>query len=150
MLRPELRPEPCPTCSGPSRETVGMVCQTCGTDYGRPEAPTLTEAERLTKAIAERDALVKSMQSEAGRRIGMRRDALITSLQQTAEAAIEARDAALAERDALAAQIARVQALHTEHVEADLNWCVADGRTWPCPTVEALSPAEATEGGEGA
>lgn len=24
---------PCPTCSGPSRETVGMVCQTCGTDY---------------------------------------------------------------------------------------------------------------------
>lgn len=27
---------PCPTCSGPSRETVGMVCQTCGTDYGPP------------------------------------------------------------------------------------------------------------------
>lgn len=25
----------CPTCSGPVRETVGMVCQTCGTDYGR-------------------------------------------------------------------------------------------------------------------
>lgn len=25
---------PCPTCSGPSRETVGMVCQTCGADYG--------------------------------------------------------------------------------------------------------------------
>ncbi len=24
----------CPTCSGPIRETVGMVCQTCGTDYG--------------------------------------------------------------------------------------------------------------------
>jgi hypothetical protein len=24
---------PCPTCSWPSRETVGMVCQTCGTDY---------------------------------------------------------------------------------------------------------------------
>jgi hypothetical protein len=27
----------CPTCSGPSRETVGLVCQTCGTDYGTPE-----------------------------------------------------------------------------------------------------------------
>lgn len=27
-------PTPCPACSGPSRETVGMVCQTCGTDYG--------------------------------------------------------------------------------------------------------------------
>lgn len=24
---------PCPTCSGPTRETVGMICQTCGTDY---------------------------------------------------------------------------------------------------------------------
>jgi len=27
----------CPTCSGPQRETVGMVCQTCGTDYA-PDA----------------------------------------------------------------------------------------------------------------
>lgn len=25
----------CPTCSGPVRETVGMVCQTCGTDYAQ-------------------------------------------------------------------------------------------------------------------
>lgn len=25
----------CPTCSGPRRETVGMVCRTCGTDYAR-------------------------------------------------------------------------------------------------------------------
>lgn len=29
-----LKVDPCPTCSGPQRETVGMVCQTCGTDYG--------------------------------------------------------------------------------------------------------------------
>lgn len=27
-------PNCCPTCSWPTRETVGMVCQTCGTDYG--------------------------------------------------------------------------------------------------------------------
>jgi len=27
--------EECPTCSWPVRETVGLVCQTCGTDYGR-------------------------------------------------------------------------------------------------------------------
>lgn len=34
VLRSEwLDPEPCPTCTGPTRETVGMVCQTCGTDY---------------------------------------------------------------------------------------------------------------------
>lgn len=24
----------CPTCTWPHRETTGMVCQTCGTDYG--------------------------------------------------------------------------------------------------------------------
>lgn len=24
---------PCPTCQGSLRETVGMVCQTCGRDY---------------------------------------------------------------------------------------------------------------------
>ena len=28
----------CPTCSGPSRETVGMVCRTCGADYGSAAA----------------------------------------------------------------------------------------------------------------
>jgi hypothetical protein len=28
------RRTPCPTCSGPIRETTNMVCQTCGTDYG--------------------------------------------------------------------------------------------------------------------
>ena len=28
----------CPTCSPPVRETVGMVCQTCGTDYGTEKA----------------------------------------------------------------------------------------------------------------
>lgn len=31
-------PASCPTCSGPIRETVGMVCQTCGTDYAPPAA----------------------------------------------------------------------------------------------------------------
>lgn len=27
----------CPTCSYPRRETIGLVCQTCGTDYGGPD-----------------------------------------------------------------------------------------------------------------
>lgn len=26
-------PDACPTCSGPVRQTVGMVCPDCGTDY---------------------------------------------------------------------------------------------------------------------
>lgn len=30
--------EPCPTCEGPIRETVSMVCQTCGRDYAQPTA----------------------------------------------------------------------------------------------------------------
>lgn len=34
-LKAELRRRlhPCPTCQGFSRETVGMVCQTCGRDF---------------------------------------------------------------------------------------------------------------------
>lgn len=29
---------PCPTCTGSVRETTGLVCQTCGTDYGATAA----------------------------------------------------------------------------------------------------------------
>lgn len=35
-IRARAARPPCPTCSGPSRETKGLVCQTCGTDYGSP------------------------------------------------------------------------------------------------------------------
>jgi hypothetical protein len=35
--------EPCPTCSGPIRETVGMVCQTCGRDYAANDNPHRNE-----------------------------------------------------------------------------------------------------------
>jgi hypothetical protein len=33
VRREARKRRPCPTCSWPSRHTVGMVCQTCGTDY---------------------------------------------------------------------------------------------------------------------
>lgn len=36
----------CPTCSGSFRQTVGLVCQTCGTDYGRPAEGDQLDAER--------------------------------------------------------------------------------------------------------
>ncbi len=36
----------CPTCMGPQRETVNMVCQTCGTDY-----TTETPANGYKRAI---------------------------------------------------------------------------------------------------
>ena len=35
ILNREPTPDaPCPTCAFPRRETVGLVCQTCGRDYG--------------------------------------------------------------------------------------------------------------------
>jgi hypothetical protein len=65
------RPKPCPTCTGPIRETVGMVCQTCGADYnvttsddwtndpvmrraaltGWAQNPAVPTAERLAAAL---------------------------------------------------------------------------------------------------
>jgi hypothetical protein len=34
VLQPPIRILFCPTCDGRNRETLDMVCQTCGTDYG--------------------------------------------------------------------------------------------------------------------
>src|SRR5690606_9468988 len=39
----------CPTCAWPRRETVGLVCQTCGTDYNDGEGSPWT-AERVRHA----------------------------------------------------------------------------------------------------
>jgi hypothetical protein len=40
----------CPTCqTGPSRETVDMVCQTCGTDY----APDARRDDEATTAFED-------------------------------------------------------------------------------------------------
>ena len=62
----------CPMCStGMTRQTVGMVCQLCGTDYGRPEYASLRrDSEQTTKAAlaealavrAERDALAAKVE----------------------------------------------------------------------------------------
>lgn len=41
----------CPTCSGPSRETVGLVCQTCGTDYGRANTGREESAKLVSDAL---------------------------------------------------------------------------------------------------
>jgi hypothetical protein len=35
--KPWASQEQCPTCEGQSRETKGLVCQTCGHDYGEAE-----------------------------------------------------------------------------------------------------------------
>lgn len=44
-------PFPCPTCTGQTRETTGMVCQTCGTDYGA--APPEDHAQAAQRAAEE-------------------------------------------------------------------------------------------------
>ncbi|MBN0039369.1 hypothetical protein JN535_04165 [Cellulosimicrobium cellulans] len=54
-----LWPKECPTCSGPRRETVNMVCQTCGTDYAAPPTPEQTapaELAELRQALADGEA----------------------------------------------------------------------------------------------
>ena len=50
--------DPCPTCSGPVRETVGMVCQTCGTDYAKiPHSVTRWAAGVIEDATEPRPDL---------------------------------------------------------------------------------------------
>jgi hypothetical protein len=55
--REEGAVEPCPTCSWPSRETVGLVCQTCGTDYNtyaaNPPADLTARMVDLARAAEE-------------------------------------------------------------------------------------------------
>ncbi|NMF27937.1 hypothetical protein [Cellulosimicrobium aquatile] len=54
-----LWPQECPTCSWPRRETVNMVCQTCGTDYAAPPTPEQTapaELAELRAAVANGEA----------------------------------------------------------------------------------------------
>lgn len=50
MSRATEQSQPCPTCTGPTRETVNLVCQTCGTDYG---APATAAVDALGNALSE-------------------------------------------------------------------------------------------------
>jgi hypothetical protein len=50
----------CPTCMGPQRETVDLVCQTCGTDYA--STPDVDH----TRGAAEALALVADRIAELG------------------------------------------------------------------------------------
>lgn len=50
---------PCPTCTGPGRQTVGMVCPTCGTDYGT------TAGDELTAQLAEALVMSRNRQMDA-------------------------------------------------------------------------------------
>lgn len=44
--------DPCPTCMGPVRETKGLVCQTCGKDYGSYiYLKTKEEMQQLARTI---------------------------------------------------------------------------------------------------
>lgn len=52
MTTPDQR-APCPTCSGSTRRTAGMVCETCGTGYAPDiEVAPLPPLTSLTAAAA--------------------------------------------------------------------------------------------------
>lgn len=69
---------PCPTCNnGRSRETVGMMCQTCGTDYGTP-ARDVAGAAALTERQVQ-DIAVTITALNAGRIDGPQAIASIAS-----------------------------------------------------------------------
>ena len=63
---PALVAPPCPTCSGPVRETVGMVCQTCGTDYSLPEVGASLDVAELPTLDALVDQLDEARALVAG------------------------------------------------------------------------------------
>ena len=74
---------PCPTCSGPSRETVGMVCQTCGTDYGPPDDPVAFVCGGVSMSDDDRAALADI--ARAAIRHEERRRAALTLEERAAE-----------------------------------------------------------------
>lgn len=53
----------------------------------------------------------------------------------------EALSRTIATKDALQAAVETVRALHRPTKAMTAPWCTADGRAWPCPTVEALGDA---------
>lgn len=55
----------CPTCSGPVRETVGMICQTCGTDYATPASAGEPKAQ--SKAASDLGSVVEPVVPEETR-----------------------------------------------------------------------------------
>jgi hypothetical protein len=66
---------PCPTCSWPQRSTVGMVCQTCGRDYGAYEprifdGPTTVLPDHVKDALGfEPGAPVRALEMSGVRLI---------------------------------------------------------------------------------
>jgi hypothetical protein len=56
----------CPMCStGMTRQTVGMVCQLCGTDYARPEYASLRRDSEQTTKVALAEALAVRAERDA-------------------------------------------------------------------------------------
>ena len=108
-----MSPRPgCPTCTGPIRETKGLVCQTCGHDYGAPEHPAILRWREAEETTAEAADYI-----DAGRDLA---DAL---------------EAITADRDELARQVERLdhrvceQASALEAAESALrriadDWCL--------------------------
>ena len=128
------------------------------------ETPDLAELRRLlddVRALATREGIyngnravldiigrVEPLLDAAAERValGRRGDTLARDL----GAAVVRADRAESERDALAAKVERVRALHIgEHVEDEgRNRCFECGDDWPCPTIRTMLDATPETGGE--
>lgn len=52
---------PCPTCSGLFRETVGLVCQTCGTNYGDQGGDVMRDVSDVLDGLVDDLASARHM-----------------------------------------------------------------------------------------
>ena len=94
---------PCPTCSGSRRETVGMVCQSCGTDY--------VEVERL-RALCDDDLRRHRVGGAAVDSLTAERDAALASERyalDTVSVAVRVRIADLATIRTLRTEVASLR-----------------------------------------
>lgn len=163
--------ERCTTCNGrvwsvqraewvATRETVGMVCQTCGTDYGPPAPSAGLDTERLRDEIEE--TLRQHNMWWAGDRPGVVDALLYGPLRQliaerdrTYRCCPHCKDDAihdvpenghdlpcnLCQRDETIARLIaerdRVREIHTSD-GAETPFCMECGHTYPCLTIRAL------------
>lgn len=100
----EAAAAPCRTCMGPVRETVGMVCQTCGKDYAA--SPEIIAARDMF-AVAWADADARGW---AGHRVEAGLRALVNAGWTPPGALAEERAAATALRSRVEVLGARVYA----------------------------------------
>ena len=96
----------------------------------------------------ERDRMAEAIMNRTGNTALATADALlaagfgdVTALRSWADGAEIEADRLAAERDALAAQVSAVEAVHHPMTTSSGQWCSHDVKDWPCPTIAAIKRA---------